>query len=95
LEAMGMRTAFSPEGADFSKITARERLSITAVQQQAVVEVNEVGTEAAAVTTVTVGTSVIVNTPPPFQMIVDRPFLFVIEDQQAGTVLFMGMVFKP
>jgi serine protease inhibitor len=35
------------------------------------------------------------NPPKPFQMIVDRPFLFLIEDQQTRTIPFMGMVFDP
>jgi serpin B len=92
LKALGMKTAFTDD-ADFSKITTGERLLISAVQQQAVVEVNELGTEAAAVTTVTiVGAAVPGNT---FQMTVNRPFLFVIEDQQAGAILFMGTVFQP
>jgi serpin B len=92
LEALGMTTAFTPN-ADFAKIS-RQPLSISAVKQQAVVEVNEKGTEAAAVTTVTV-VATFAPAPPTFQMIVDRPFLFIIEDQQAGTILFMGAVFEP
>jgi serpin B len=92
LEALGMTTAFTPN-ADFAKIS-RQPLSISAVKQQAVVEVNEKGTEAAAVTTVTV-VATFAPAPPTFQMIVDRPFLFFIQDQQAGTTLFMGAVFNP
>jgi serpin B len=92
LEALGMTTAFTP-AADFLKIS-KEPLDISAVKQQAVVEVNETGTEAAAVTTVIVGTTVALP-PPTFQIIVDRPFLFFIHDEQAGTILFMGAVFNP
>lgn len=94
LEALGMKTAFT-EDADFSKIS-REPLSVSAVKQQAIVEVNEAGTVAAAVTTVTIIATVVPADPPqPFQMIVNRPFLFFIEDKQAGTILFMGAVFDP
>ena len=57
------------------------------------VEVNEEGTEAAAVTSVGVrATSV---PPPPTPFVVDRPFFFAIRDSQTKTVLFMGSVVDP
>jgi serine protease inhibitor len=94
LQALGMTTAFTPD-ADFSKIS-QQPLCISKVQQQAIVEVNEEGTVAAAVTTIgVIATVEPVDPPPPFQMLVDRPFLFLIEDQQAQTILFMGAVFDP
>jgi len=93
LQALGMVSAFSPD-ADFSKIS-RDSLHVSEVKQQAIVEVNEEGTVAAAVTTVTVVDSAVPAGPPPFLMIVNRPFVFFIEDQQAGTILFMGAVFEP
>jgi serpin B len=95
LKGLGMRAAFS-NNADFAGISTKERLSISDVKQEAVVTVNELGTEAAAVTTVTIVGTVVGPVPPQaFQMDVDRPFLFVIQDQQAGMILFMGTVFQP
>ena len=92
LKALGMRAAFG--GADFSGISDR-RLFISAVRQRAFVEVNEEGTEAAAVTMVPITSGIVTEPPKPFQMIVDRPFLFLIEDQQTRTILFMGVVNDP
>jgi serpin B len=91
LTILGVRTAFTDK-ADFSGI-AREPLMISAVRQKTFVEVNEEGTEAAAVTGISVvPASIEMN---PFEMIVDRPFLFLIEDQKTGTLLFMGVVYDP
>jgi serpin B len=70
-------------------------LFVSAVRQKAFVEVNEEGTEAAAATVPTIQSSDASDHPKPFEMIVDRPFLFLIEDQQTRTILFMGMVFDP
>ena len=97
LKAMGMKTAFDdrPGNADFSGISSRP-LYISAVRQRTFVEVNEEGTEAAAVTGMSVPPSGLEeNPPPPFEMIVDRPFLFLIADEQTGTILFMGIIFEP
>ena len=92
LKALGMRAAFG--GADFSGISDR-RLFISALRQRAFVEVNEEGTEAAAVTMVPITSGIVTEPPKPFQMIVDRPFLFLIEDQRTRTILFMGVVYDP
>ena len=87
-----MRAAFGK--ADFSGIS-EQSLFVSAVRQQAFVEVNEEGTEAAAGTMAPGSVGIEIDPPKPFQMIVDRPFLFLIEDQQTRTVLFMGVVFDP
>jgi serpin B len=92
LKALGMRAAFGK--ADFSGIADRG-LFISAVRQRAFVEVNEEGTEAAAVTMMDIESSGPSTAPKPFQMIVDRPFLFLIEDQATRTILFMGVVYDP
>jgi serpin B len=91
LQALGMKTAFTLH-ANFAKISPVP-LRISSVTQKAVVQVNEVGTVAAAVTTIGVIATAILS--PTYEFIADHPFLFVIQDQQAGTALFMGAVFNP
>ena len=86
LKALGMDIAFG-SGADFSGMGPS--LFISEVRHKAVVEVNEEGTEAAAVTVVVGVTSL----PPIFR--VDRPFFFAIYDTKTETILFMGTVTEP
>jgi len=93
LRALGMRQAFTV-GADFSAMTD-EPLFVSKVKQKSFVEVNEEGTEAAAVTTATVLAAAVFRPEKSFEMIVDRPFLFVIADDQTKSVLFMGMIYNP
>jgi serine protease inhibitor len=94
LQALGMKAAFDSLGADFSGIAPQ--LFISDARQKTFVEVKEEGTEAAAVTGMTLSEGMAPMPPPnPFEMIVDRPFLFLIEDKQTGTILFMGVMFDP
>jgi serpin B len=96
LKALGMKIAFDPFTADFSGIAPGLGLYISAARQKTFVEVKEEGTEAAAVTAIALSNKLEAMPPPnPFQMIVDRPFLFLIEDNQTGTILFMGVMFDP
>jgi serpin B len=95
LKGLGMKRAFDPQNADFSAM-ADEPLFISKVKQKSFVEVDEEGTEAAAVTTVVMtATMAQLNPPKPFEMIVDRPFVFVIADEQTRSILFMGIVNDP
>ena len=93
LKALGMRHAF--DDADFSAM-ASEPLFISEVKQKSFVEVNEEGTEAAAVTGVHMTMLGVMHEPEkPFEMIVDRPFFFVIEDGITQSILFMGVIYDP
>lgn len=99
LKALGMSVAFSPQ-ADFSGISnvssTKKKLSISEVKHKTFVEVNEAGTEAAAVTSVgVIAISAVTNLAKPFQMIVDRPFFCAIRDDVTGTILFMGAIVNP
>jgi serpin B len=93
LEALGMKRAFSAD-ADFSAMSA-EKLFLSEVKQKSFVEVNEEGTEAAAVTTATFHASVMMRPESPFEMILDHPFFFVIGDKTTRSILFMGIVSNP
>ncbi len=93
LLAMGMRLAFS-DHADFSRLSD-EPLYIDWIRQKTYVDVNEEGTEAAAVTGIGFRAMVVMREPPPFRMIVDRPFLIVIRDNQTGAILFIGAIMDP
>jgi serine protease inhibitor len=93
LKALGMTIAFDPTQADFSGIST-EATAIDQVQHKTFMEVNEEGTEAAAVTSVAMMRASMQQSQP-FQMVVDRPFFCVIRDNQTGTILFMGTVINP
>jgi serine protease inhibitor len=84
LTALGMGEAFS-QSADFSGI--REGIFISRVLHKAVIEVNEEGSEAAAVTVVEMMEAAALE---PARFIADRPFIFIIADDETGTIIFMG-----
>ena len=92
LKALGMRTAFVAGGADFTRLSpiAGRQLYVSAVKQKTFVDVNEAGTEAAAVTSVGIG---VTSLPPAIR--IDRPFVFAIRERLSGTVLFMGKIVQP
>jgi serpin B len=89
LQQLGMTDAFS-NTADLSGISQETRLKLSAAQHKAFVSVDEVGTEATAATGLI---AVPISTPEP--LTVDRPFLFLIEDVETRTVLFLGRIVKP
>jgi serpin B len=94
LKSMGMTDAFTPDVADFSGMNGKRDLFISAVVHKAYVDVDEEGTEAAAATGVVVGiTSAGPQQTPVFRA--DHPFLFIIRDNQSGSILFIGRVMNP
>ena len=90
LQALGMEIAFSPGMADFSRMYPGGGVWIDSVIHKTFVDVNEEGTEAAAVTSVSMRES---SVSPGF--VVDRPFVFLIRERFSGTILFMGKVMNP
>ena len=92
LAAMGMTDVFSGK-ADFSGMDGSRSLFISAVEHKAFVDVNEEGTEAAAVTGVVVSRGMDDERVPVFRA--DHPFVFLIRDKRTGSILFLGRVANP
>ena len=91
LPEMGMITPFSDE-ADFSGMTGNKLVKISKVIHKTFIEVNEEGTEAAAVTAV-VGD--VTAGPPPgtiIDYVVNKPFAFAIRENSTGVILFIGKI---
>jgi serine protease inhibitor len=89
LSAMGMEVAFT-DRADFTGILPEGGLLITKVKHKTFIDVNEEGTEAAAVTSVEVGVTSVGNF-----ISFNRPFLFAIAEKTTATILFIGKIMNP
>ncbi|MEP7284289.1 MAG: serpin family protein [Chloroflexota bacterium] len=98
LQSLGIKSAFDRKSANFSKIRGGEHypLFISQFLHQSFIDVDEEGTEATAATLIEMqedwGEGEYIR---GFEMIVDRPFFFVIQDNTSGIVLFMGQIVEP
>ena len=87
LKALGMTDAFMENMADLSGISD-SKLYVDFVKQNTFIELNEEGTEAAAVTTIGIYNSI-------NEFIVNKPFIFAIRERTTNTLLFIGKVEQP
>ena len=92
LKALGLEPAFTPS-ADFDGLISGGAKAISRVLHSARVDVDEQGTRAAAVTAVIMELSA--SRGGPFDLRLDHPFLWAIEDRATGTLLFLGIVTDP
>lgn len=90
LTTLGLKVALS-DRANYQKI-CDGLLTISEIRHKAFMEVNEQGTEAAAVTAVNVQRALIVQ---KFKMVINRPFFCAILDRKTGVILFMGSIWEP
>lgn len=93
LSNMGMSSPFEWPGADFSGMDGTEDLSISQVIHQAYVDVDEEGTEAAGATGIGLGVTAVAPKYVTFRA--DHPFIFLIQDNASGNILFIGRVVDP
>ncbi|KAI5019097.1 hypothetical protein ZWY2020_043985 [Hordeum vulgare] len=93
MQKLGVTRAF--QGGDFSgMVSGGDGLFISGVYHKATIEVDELGTVAAAATAVVFSQSA--SAPrPPVDFVADRPFLFAIVEERTSAVLFLGHVVNP
>jgi serpin B len=95
--AMGLTLAFDAARADFSGVTdstkEADRIHVSQIQHKAVIDVNEIGTEAAAATAVEFATRAVATRGRA--VIIDRPFLYAVIDRASGAILFIGRMADP
>ena len=90
LQRMGMQIPFDSNMADFSGIVD-DQIYIDSAIHKAFVNVDEAGTEAAAAT----GINARLQSGPPNTFRADHPFIFIIQDDSNGNILFIGRVVNP
>jgi serpin B len=92
LSSLGMTDAFDDMKANLSGISDAEKLVISEVMHKTYIKVDERGTEAAAVTGITVG---VTSVGPDISFVIDHPFVFAIREKDTNAVLFIGKVMNP
>jgi len=92
LTALGMTDAFSEAKANLSGISDAAKLFVSEVMHKSYIKVDERGTEAAAVTGITVG---VTSIGPDTSFRVDHPFVFAIREKDTKAILFIGKVLNP
>ncbi|MBO7301589.1 MAG: serpin family protein [Bacteroidaceae bacterium] len=91
LKYMGINKAFS-EAAEFPRIFNEGNVAISQVLQATTFKVDELGAEASAVTSVE--GEITANYHEKIKLVVDRPFIFFVQEQSTGTILFAGKIGK-
>ncbi|NCQ10605.1 MAG: serpin family protein, partial [Bacteroidetes bacterium] len=95
LQSMGMLDAFDSYYANFDGISDAEKLFISFVKQNTFIEVNEEGTEAAAVTTIGFSRTSVDDPPRKPIYTFNKPFVFAIRERSSNTLLFIGSLSDP
>lgn len=94
LQALGMKSAFSA-ACNMSKMVAAPGHHVSKVVHKTFMDVNEEGTEAAAVTVINDSKSLFPQEEQRFEFVADHPFLVTLRENQSGTILFIGAIKDP
>ena len=93
LNKMGINKVFTENAAQLGKINKTADIFVDFVKQNTYLNIDEKGTEAAAVTTIGIGFTSAPPSEPKF--ICDRPFVLIISEKTSNTILFMGRIMNP
>lgn len=94
LKKLGMKSAFDSNKADFSMMSQSSSLYISDILHKAFIKVDEQGSEAAAATTALLNTTGYEEVPTA-ELTLDKPFVYMIIDNETKLILFMGRMIKP
>lgn len=93
MESMGIRDLFDNDEVNLSGISDQP-VSISEVMHKAAIDVDEKGTEATAATSLAKSFTTLVD-DKPFNLVVNRPFIFAIEEKKSNAMLFVGKISNP
>lgn len=93
LRKLGAVSPFDADRADLSGISGHRDLFVTKAIHEAVLKVDEEGSEASAFSGIATG--IRIGGPPAPLFTADHPFFFYIKDKTTGTILFMGRINNP
>lgn len=92
LRNYGVVSMFSPEEADFSKISD-ESLRVSNILHETKIEVTEEGSEAVGLTGAVLDLRTVIS--DTYEVSLNRPFVFVVHDRKNNIPLFIGKVVNP
>jgi serpin B len=90
LRALGATRMFDENLADFSNMATSPELHVSVMRHEAWIAVDEEGTEGGGAVAAVVSTRCL--PPPTFELVLDAPFIFVVQDESTGAPLLIGQV---
>lgn len=92
----GLEHIFDKQAADFEQISLQKPLYISDIIQETHIGIDEQGVEGAAYTMIAAaGATAMLTDENHAEMILDRPFLYGIQDRESGAWLFLGACLNP
>ena len=92
---LGIKEAFNERSADFSKMEDKKELYVSDALHKADIEFSEDGIKAAAATSIVMEVKSAPGLAQPVNIVIDKPFMFIIRDKNTKDIWFTGAVYEP